>query len=55
MWPNPQFPTDFVTFNEEILNGKHFLYSIAPLVINDKYKKLIKIAAGCGPIFSEFG
>ena len=20
MWPNPQFPTDFVTFTEEILN-----------------------------------
>ena len=26
MWPNPQFPADLVTFNEEILNGKlHFL------------------------------
>ena len=26
MWPNPQFPTDFVTFTKEILNGKlHFL------------------------------
>ena len=25
MWPNPQFPTDLVTFIEEILNGKlHF-------------------------------
>ena len=22
MWPNPQFPVDFVTFTEEILNGK---------------------------------
>ena len=26
MWPNLQFSTDFVTFAEEILNGKlHFL------------------------------
>ena len=25
MWPNPQFPVDFVIFTEEILNGKlHF-------------------------------
>ena len=29
MWPNPQFPTDLVTFTEEILNGKlHFLCSL---------------------------
>ena len=28
MWPNPEIPTDLVTFNEEILNGKlHFLRS----------------------------
>ena len=28
MWPNPQFPTDFVTFTEEILNETlHFLCS----------------------------
>ena len=28
MWPNPQFPVDFVTFTKEILNGKlHFLCS----------------------------
>ena len=28
MWPYPQFPADFVTFTEEILNGKlHFLCS----------------------------
>ena len=28
MWSNPQFPTDLVTFTEEILNGKlHFLCS----------------------------
>ena len=26
MWPNPQFPADFITFIEDILNGKlHFL------------------------------
>ena len=30
MWPNPQFPTDLVTFTEEILNGKlHFLCSVS--------------------------
>ena len=29
MWPNPQFPADLVTFNEEILNGNlHFLCSV---------------------------
>ena len=29
MWPNPQEATDFVTFTEEILNGKlHFLCSV---------------------------
>ena len=29
MWPNPQFSADFVTFTEEILNGKlHFLCSV---------------------------
>ena len=29
MWPNPQFPTDLVTFTEEILNGNlHFLCSV---------------------------
>ena len=27
MWPNPQFPGDLVTFTEEILNQKLFLYS----------------------------
>ena len=29
MWPNPQFPADFVTFNEEILNG-NFIFCAAP-------------------------
>ena len=29
MWPNPQFPADFVTFTKEIPNGKpHFLCSV---------------------------
>ena len=28
MWPNPQETADFVTFTEEMLNGKlHFMYS----------------------------
>ena len=29
MWPNPQYPANLVTFNEEILNRKlHFLCSV---------------------------
>ena len=29
MWLNPQFSADFVTFTEEILNGKlHFLCNV---------------------------
>ena len=29
MWPNLQFPTEFVTFTEEILHGKlHFLCNV---------------------------
>ena len=27
MWPNPQFPADFVTFTEEILHGKLYFLS----------------------------
>ena len=35
MWANPQFPTDLVTFTEEILHGKlHFLCSDYYLVSN---------------------
>ena len=31
MWPNPQVPADFVTFTEEMLNGKYnFLWNITP-------------------------
>ena len=31
MCPNPQFPSNLVTFTEEILNGKlHFLCSVYP-------------------------
>ena len=26
MWPNPIFPADLVTFTEEILNGKLYLF-----------------------------
>ena len=30
MWPYPKFPTDLVTFTEEILNGNLiFLYSVS--------------------------
>ena len=33
MWPNTQFPTDLVTFTEEIVNGKlHFLCSVESTV-----------------------
>ena len=28
MWQNPQFPTDLVTFTEEILNGKLHFYAV---------------------------
>ena len=28
MWPNPQKSVDLVKFTEEILNEKHFLYSV---------------------------
>ena len=32
MWPNPQFPVDFVTFTEEVGNGKHhFLCSVSTI------------------------
>ena len=27
MWPNPQFPVDFATYTEEILNELYFLCS----------------------------
>ena len=42
MWPNPQFPADLDTFNEEILNGKlHFLGSdpFVDLSFNLNYRK----------------
>ena len=38
MWLNPQFPTDLVTFTEEILNGK--LYFLC--------ENAIKSAENCG-------
>ena len=35
MWPNSQFPSNMVTFTEEILNGKpYFLYSAQALFKN---------------------
>ena len=48
MWPNPQFPADFVTCTKEILNGKlHFLCSVlmllilwVNLLIHSKYRKI---------------
>ena len=44
MWPNPQFPADFVTFTEEILNGKlHFLRDVisAKIYVHSKNTRLI--------------
>ena len=26
MWPNPQYPANFVTFTEEIFNGKLYFF-----------------------------
>ena len=41
MWPNPQFPSDLVTFTEEILNGKlHFLRSDRPSSTKNTSSKL---------------
>ena len=37
MWPNPQKTADLVTFTEEILNGKLYLFRS----VNDKNIKLI--------------
>ena len=33
MWPNPQFPTDLVAFNEEILNGKLHFFVQCPFLL----------------------
>ena len=61
MWPNPQFPADFVTFTEEILNGKlHFLcsagakikqlsYHAAPSLV-DETPKIILFYGGCNDV-----
>ena len=33
MWPNPQFPADFVTFTKETLKGKlHFLCNVYEII-----------------------
>ena len=41
MWPNPLFPVDFVTFTEEIHDGKlHFLCS-GPLILTASKVDLI--------------
>ena len=42
MGPNPQFPVDLVTFNEEILNGKlHCLCSVSKTNTQDKTQRSI--------------
>ena len=39
MWPNPQFPSDLVTFIEEILNGKVFFCAVTVVAKRlDDYK-----------------
>ena len=39
MWPNPQETVDFVTFTEEIFNGKlHFLRSARIYNLHEKKK-----------------
>ena len=38
MLPNPQIPSDLVTFTKEILNGKlHFLSSVTCLTTNEAW------------------
>ena len=45
MWPNPEFPADFVTFTKEIVNGKlYFLCSED--IYADHGWKICKPAAG---------
>ena len=44
MWPNPQFPTDLVTFTEEIVNGKlHFLCSVNIFTNRNKAQQLSQL------------
>ena len=63
MWPNPQETTDFVTFTEEILNGKlHVLCSYLqvnldflrlhqiPNLFTDEIDKAIKVRIDLGKV-----
>ena len=44
MWPNPQFPSDLVTFTEEILNEKlHFCAELFYLPYLDHHGKRHKV------------
>ena len=44
MWPSPKFPTDLVTFTEEILNGKRlFLCSVDIIFTNVSLDKTVEI------------
>ena len=67
MWPNPQFPVDFVTFTEYILNGKlhlfcsenfykHLFYRTPP----DDYQKqpfvdVLQTRCSCPEVFCKKG
>ena len=44
MWPNPIFPADLVTFTEEIVNGKLYLF------FTEKGEKWISRNATCSMI-----
>ena len=46
MWPNSQFPVEFVTFTKEILDGKlHFLCSVTQIYYQgywpEKFRKFV--------------
>ena len=45
MWPKLQFPTDLVTFSEEIFNGKlHFFGAVTFTMIEESYDYKLTIA-----------
>ena len=50
MWPNPQFPTDFVTFTEEILNGKTSFLCSEKLHVTDLKILLQYLEAATGGV-----
>ena len=53
MWPNPQFPADFVTFSEEILNGKCYFLSSECYIYRTSTPKVL-LGKGVLQICSKF-